>query len=67
MAALAGCIIIALMLGSVIEAIDRASGAKKHKADAAYWRKAYETLVDQSGRDVNDGLGFDARSKKARP
>lgn len=55
MGALAGCIIIALALGFVVEAIDRASGAEKLRADAAYWRNAYETLVNQSGRDVNDG------------
>jgi hypothetical protein len=29
--------------------------------DAAYWRKAYEDLVDQTGRDLNDGLGRDPR------
>lgn len=30
-------------------------------SDAAYWRKAYEDLVDQTGRDLNDGLGIDPR------
>lgn len=29
--------------------------------DADYWRKAYEDLVDQTGRDLNDGLGVDPR------
>lgn len=27
-----------------------------------YWRTAYETLVKQTGRDLNDGLGCDPRS-----
>ena len=29
--------------------------------NAAYWRNAYETLVKQTGRDLNDGLGRDPR------
>lgn len=33
--------------------------------DAVYWRNAYETLVKQTGRDLNDGLGIDPRSRKA--
>jgi hypothetical protein len=33
------------------------------RRDAAYWRKAYEDLVDQTGRDLNDGLGIDPRRK----
>jgi hypothetical protein len=65
MTTLAGCIIIALALGFVVEAINRASQSGKHQADAAYWRNAYETLVKQSGRDLNDGLGRDERSLKA--
>ena len=64
MGSLAGCIIIALALSFVVEAINKASNADRYKADAAYWRKSYETLVDQSGRDVNDGLGRDPRSLK---
>jgi hypothetical protein len=28
---------------------------------ARYWRNAYETLVTQTGRDLNDGLGHDPR------
>lgn len=64
MATLAGCIIIALALSFVVDAIDRASEVRKHRVDAAYWRNAYETLVNQSGRDVNDGLGRDKRSLK---
>ena len=28
---------------------------------AAYWRNAYELLVKQTGRDLNDGLGLDPR------
>lgn len=31
------------------------------KASAIYWRNAYETLVKQTGRDLNDGLGLDPR------
>lgn len=31
------------------------------RQDAAYWRNAYETLVKQTGRDLNDGLGLDPR------
>jgi len=33
----------------------------KASRDAAYWRNAYETLVKQTGRDLNDGLGTDPR------
>lgn len=29
--------------------------------DTAYWRMAYEQLVEQTGRDLNDGLGPDPR------
>lgn len=32
--------------------------------DALYWRNAYEELVKQTGRDLNDGLGRDPRSLK---
>lgn len=35
--------------------------------DAAYWRNAYELLVAQTGRDVNDGLGPDPRRRSWRP
>ncbi len=35
--------------------------------DNAYWRKAYETLVAQTGRDLNDGLGIDPRRKDWLP
>lgn len=35
------------------------------RRDATYWRKAYEELVRQTGRDLNDGLGRDPR--KAKP
>lgn len=29
---------------------------------ASYWREAYETLVSQTGRNLNDGLGVDPRT-----
>ncbi len=32
---------------------------------AAYWRNAYEALVKQTGRDLNDGLGVDPRRRAA--
>lgn len=35
------------------------------RQDASYWRTAYETLVKQTGRDLNDGLGIDPRIKKS--
>lgn len=31
--------------------------------DAVYWRKSYEDLVKQTGRDLNDGLGLDPRKR----
>lgn len=31
-----------------------------------HWRKAYEDLVKQTGRDLNDGLGLDPRVVKRR-
>ncbi len=33
----------------------------KSRNDAHYWRNAYETLVKETGRDLNDGLGLDPR------
>jgi len=39
----------------------------KDAALAKYWRKAYETLVAQTGRDLNDGLGIDPRKKVPSP
>ena len=33
-------------------------------SSTAYWRRAYETLVKETGRDLNDGLGRDPRSRK---
>lgn len=33
---------------------------------AQYWREAYELLVNQTGRDLNDGLGLDPRSRAAK-
>lgn len=32
-----------------------------------YWREAYEALVRQTGRDLNDGLGADPRRIKPPP
>lgn len=37
--------------------------AQGQARDAAYWRKSYEDLVKQTGRDLNDGLGIDPRTK----
>lgn len=34
------------------------------EAEGRYWRKAYETLVEQTGRDLNDGYGIDPRKPK---
>ncbi len=42
-------------------AIRRGEAAERQARDAAYWRNAYETLVKQTGRDLNDGLGLDPR------
>lgn len=36
-------------------------GWSRESYDAAYWRNAYETLVEQTGRDLNDGFGIDPR------
>ena len=35
----------------------------KTLGSAQYWRNAYETLVKQTGRDLNDGLGLDPRKR----
>ena len=35
--------------------------------NAAYWRKAYEDLVAQTGRDLNDGYGIDPRRSNNLP
>lgn len=45
---------------------DGERAARRGSGDAAYWRNAYETLVKQTGRDLNDGLGLDPR-KTASP
>lgn len=37
------------------------------KSDAMYWRTAYEELVRQTGRDLNDGFGVDPRRTHAHP
>lgn len=44
----------------------RCGEAREHEADARYWRAAYEGLVGQTGRDLNDGLGRDPR-RAAQP
>ena len=31
-----------------------------------YWKNAYELLVKQTGRDVNDGYGLDPRKPQPR-
>lgn len=40
--------------------------AEQQKRDAAYWRNAYETLVKQTGRDLNDGYGLDPRKPQPK-
>lgn len=37
------------------------------KNEALYWREAYETLVRQTGRDINDGFGIDSRRANPAP
>lgn len=40
------------------------SAPSEHAArDVNYWRSAYEELVKQTGRDLNDGLGLDPRKR----
>ncbi len=41
--------------------------ALKFENAALYWRKAYETLVAQTGRDINDGYGIDPRKAVPSP
>ena len=41
--------------------------AEDQHSRALYWRKAYEELVRQTGRDLNDGLGVDPRKKTPSP
>lgn len=38
---------------------------KVEKRDVAYWRNAYEALVKQTWRDLNDGLGPDPRGRRS--
>lgn len=45
-------------------AIRAGERAMASESTAAYWRNAYEELVKQTGRDLNDGLGRDPRSTK---
>lgn len=40
---------------------------KTPESRAAYWRNAYETLVAQTGRDLNDGYGIDPRKAVPSP
>lgn len=35
--------------------------------DALYWKRAYELLVWQTGRDLNDGYGRDPRREPPAP
>lgn len=53
---LAGLLIM-LGLRRVAHAIENGS------ADGRYWKGAYENLVAQTGRDLNDGLGKDPRKE----
>lgn len=45
----------------LVEGPDR----KRLENSRDYWRNAYEELVKQTGRDLNDGFGIDPR-KTAR-
>lgn len=63
--------IIPLVVGAALIAYDpfltlvrRHAKATRAGVDAAYWRNAYEALVKQTGRDLNDGLGLDPRVKR---
>lgn len=39
----------------------------RENASALYWRNAYEELVSQTGRDLNDGYGIDPRKASPAP
>lgn len=41
--------------------LNRDPEVARERAVALYWRNAYEMLVRQTGRDLNDGLGLDPR------
>ena len=45
-------------------AIQAGERAERQARDAGYWRRSYEELVKQTGRDLNDGLGLDPRVKR---
>jgi hypothetical protein len=52
---------IGMMLAGVIAQLSRIA---KELEGSGYWRRAYENLVAQTGRDLNDGLGLDPRKVK---
>jgi hypothetical protein len=50
--------------------LDRLKSKAELIRDRDMWRAAYEALVAQTGRDLNDGWGIDPRkrtSKEANP
>jgi len=53
-------VVLILLLGRLFDGPAKVS---RFRNDAAYWRSAYETLVRQTGRDLNDGLGLDPRKE----
>lgn len=50
------CLSIAFWCGFKAGGLRRVTTAAE-----VYWRRAYEELVSQTGRDLNDGLGADPR------
>jgi hypothetical protein len=42
------------------------AAARREVQTAAYWKRAYEMLVEQTGRDLNDGLGHDPRKTQPK-
>jgi len=56
-------LIVAAFIGGMITVwwLKRNDTLDKLSRDRAYWRKSYEDLVLQTGRDLNDGLGPDPR------
>jgi hypothetical protein len=58
-------VLILIGLLAVRDALMGLSDAPKLKRDVLYWRRSYEELVEQTGRDLNDGYGRDPRKPKA--
>ena len=61
-----GSIVLVIIALAILDTVRDRIGIKKLKNDVRYWRQAYEVLVAQTGRDLNDGLGRDPRSMKGR-